>query len=238
MDTNAANAAVVAHIAIILDGNGRWAKKRGFPRGYGHKQGAKALGPIVRHCQKLGIKYLTLYVFSTENWSRPADEVEGIMNLLREQFKEAEKYTSENVRIRVLGDTSSLAPDICDKIKDTEKKSRNNTGLTVAFALNYGGRQEIVDSVKAVAKRVASGEISPEDISEKDIENGLYTAGFPDPDMIIRPSGEKRLSNFLLWQCAYSEFIFMDILWPDFTPAALDDAIAEFAKRDRRFGGI
>lgn len=238
MQTNAANAVIPAHIAIILDGNGRWAKKRGLARSMGHRQGAKALRPIVRHCQQRGVKYLTLYVFSTENWSRPADEVSGIMDLLRQQFKDAEKYISENVRIKVLGDVSRLDEDIKEQIADAEKRSENNDGLTVSFALNYGGRQEIVRAARLAAEKAAKEGRNLDSITEKDIENELYTAGYPDPDIIIRPSGEKRLSNFLLWQCAYSEFVFMDILWPDFTPDDLDEAIAEFAKRNRRFGGL
>ncbi|MBP1557034.1 MAG: di-trans,poly-cis-decaprenylcistransferase, partial [Oscillospiraceae bacterium] len=197
-----------------------------------------ALGPIVRRCKQLGVKYLTLYVFSTENWSRPADEVAGIMDLLRQQFKEAEKYVSENVRVKVLGDVSRLDEDIREQIADAEKRSENNDGLTVSFALNYGGRQEIARAARLAAEKAAKEGRNPDLITEKDIEKELYTAGYPDPDIIIRPSGEKRLSNFLLWQCAYSEFVFMDILWPDFTPDDLDEAIAEFAKRNRRFGGL
>jgi len=230
--------AIPEHIALILDGNGRWAKARNLPRSMGHRQGAKTLGPIVEHCQKLGVKYLTLYVFSTENWSRPADEVEGIMNLLREQFKNAEKYIDRNVRIKVLGDISKLDGDIIELISDIESRSASNDGITICFALNYGGRDEIVRAVKKVAEKTASGEIAVNDISADMISDSLYTAGMPDPDVIIRPSGEKRLSNFLLWQCAYSEFVFMDVLWPDFTPEHLDMAIAEFSARSRRFGGI
>lgn len=238
MLNNEASAVIPAHIAIILDGNGRWAKARGLARKMGHRQGAKTLGPIVRHCSQLGVKYLTLYVFSTENWSRPADEVSGIMDLLRQQFKEAEKYADENVRIKVLGDVSRLDEDIRQKIADAEKRSAQNTGLTLSFALNYGGRQEIVMAAQKAAQAALKEGRSPDLITAEDIENNLYTAGFPDPDMIIRPSGEKRLSNFLLWQCAYSEFVFMDILWPDFTPNDLDKAIAEFSMRNRRFGGL
>ena len=226
------------HIALILDGNGRLAKARNLPRSMGHRQGAKTLGPIVEHCQKLGVKYLTLYVFSTENWSRPADEVEGIMNLLREQFKNAEKYVDRNIRIKVLGDVSKLAADIIEQIADIENRSAKNDGLTLCFALNYGGRDEIVRAARLIAEKAASGELAANDISAKLFSDHLYTAEMPDPDVIIRPSGEKRLSNFLLWQCAYSEFVFMDVLWPDFTPAHLDEAIAEFSSRSRRFGGI
>lgn len=229
---------IPAHIAIIMDGNGRWAKKRGLARSMGHRQGTKVLGPIVRHCQKLGVAYLTLYVFSTENWNRPPEEVAGIMDLLREHFKEAERYASENVRIRVLGDVSRLDDDLQRQIEKTEDDSSQNTGLTVSFALNYGGRQELVHAMRQLADAVKLGTLQPEDIDEAAIKKQLYTADIPDPDLILRPSGEQRLSNFLLWQCAYAEFVFMDILWPDFTPADLDSAIAEYAGRNRRFGGI
>lgn len=238
MQTDSANAVIPAHIAIILDGNGRWAKKRGLPRNMGHRQGAKALEPIIHRCKELGVKYLTLYVFSTENWSRPADEVTGIMDLLRRHLKNAEKYTAENIRLKVLGDIDRLDEDIQKQIADIEKISENNDAITVSFALNYGGRQEILHAARLAAENAAKEGREPCSITENDIESCLYTAGFPDPDIIIRPSGEKRLSNFLLWQCAYSEFIFMDILWPDFTPDDLDNAIAEFARRSRRFGGL
>lgn len=238
MQTESANAVIPKHIAIILDGNGRWAKKRGLPRNMGHRQGAKALGPVLRHCKQLGIKYLTLYVFSTENWSRPDDEVKGIMELLRQQLKEADKYVGENVRIRILGDASRLDEDIRKSIEDIESRSADNDGLTVSFALNYGGRQEITRAARLACERLIAEGREPSSLTEQDIESCLYTAGFPEPDIIIRPSGEKRLSNFLLWQCAYSELVFMDILWPDFTPDALDDAIAEFSRRSRRFGGL
>lgn len=238
MQTESANAVIPAHIAIILDGNGRWAKKRGLPRNMGHRQGAKALGPVLRRCKQLGVKYLTLYVFSTENWSRPADEVAGIMDLLRQQLKEADKYAAENVRIKVLGDESRLDDDIRKSIADIESRSAGNDALTVSFALNYGGRQEITRAARLACEKAISEGRELSSLTEQDIEGCLYTAGFPEPDIIIRPSGEKRLSNFLLWQCAYSEFIFMDILWPDFTPDDLDDAISEFSRRNRRFGGL
>lgn len=229
---------IPTHIAIIMDGNGRWAKKRGLTRNIGHRQGTKALRPIVRHCQKIGVSYLTLYVFSTENWNRPSDEVEGIMKLLREHFKEAEQYSSENVRIRVLGDVSRLDEDLQRQVAKVENDSAQNTGLTLSFALNYGGRQELVHAMRDIAMAVKMGTLQPEDIDEEAINSHLYTADVPDPDLIVRPSGEQRLSNFLLWQCAYSEFVFMDILWPDFKPDDLDCAIAEYSQRNRRFGGI
>jgi len=238
MQKNAEIKNAPAHIALILDGNGRWAKKRGLPRSMGHKQGVKTLEPIVEHCIKIGVKYLTLYVFSTENWSRPDDEVKGIMDLLREQFKNIEQYVSKNVRIKILGDISRLDSDLIIQINDAVEKSSKNTGLTICFALNYGGRDEIVNAAKKIAEKIEAGELSSSEITAEIISDNIYTAGIPDPDIIIRPSGEKRLSNFLLWQCAYSEFVFMDILWPDFTPDDLDRAIEEFSARSRRFGGI
>lgn len=229
---------IPAHIGIILDGNGRWAKKRMLPRNAGHKAGADALGPVIRRCQQLGVKYVTLYVFSTENWRRPPEEIDGIMNLLRSNLKQAEKFHGENARVRVLGDISPLESDLKSSIAEIEQKSAANTGITVCFALNYGGRQEIVEAVKLLAKDVKENRLMVEEIDEAALSNRLYTAGIPDPDLIIRPSGEKRISNFLLWQCAYCEFVFMDILWPDFTPKDLDLAISEYSKRSRRFGGI
>lgn len=236
--TQTAAEGVPAHIAIILDGNGRWAKKRGLARSIGHRQGTKALRPVIRHCQNLGVRYLTLYVFSTENWNRPQKEVDGIMSLLREHFDEAAKSSGENIRIRVLGDVSRLDADLQRLIAEAVQDTAQNTGLTVNFALNYGGRQELVFAVRKLAEAVKSGVLQPEDIDETVIEKQLYTADMPDPDLIIRPSGEQRLSNFLLWQCAYSEFVFMDVLWPDFKPNNLDAAIAEYAGRNRRFGGV
>ncbi len=236
--TQTAAADVPAHIAIILDGNGRWAKKRGLTRSMGHRQGTRALRPVIRHCQNLGVRYLTLYVFSTENWNRPKKEIDGIMSLLREHFDEAAKSAGENIQIRVLGDVSRLEPDLQRQIAKSVHDTAQNTGLTVNFALNYGGRQELVAAMRKLAQAVKSGALQPEDIDEAVIEKQLYTADMPDPDLIIRPSGEQRLSNFLLWQCAYSEFVFMDVLWPDFKPEDLDAAIAEYAGRNRRFGGV
>lgn len=233
-----AAAGVPAHIAIILDGNGRWAKKRGLSRSMGHRQGTRALRPVIRHCQALGVRYLTLYVFSTENWNRPKREIDGIMDLLREHFNEAAKSSGEEIRIRVLGDVSRLDEDLQREVAKAVRDTAKNTGLTVNFALNYGGRQELVFAMRRLAESVKSGTLQPDAIDEETIEQHLYTAGIPDPDLIIRPSGEQRLSNFLLWQCAYSELVFMDVLWPDFKPNDLDAAIAEYAGRDRRFGGV
>ena len=229
---------IPSHIAIILDGNGRWAKRRGLPRTMGHRQGAKAVEPIIRRCLELGVSSLSLYAFSTENWSRPALEVDAIMNLLREMLHSADQYRRENVRLRVIGDRSALAPDLLREIESAERESAGRTGMTVNMAINYGGREEIARAARLLAEQVKDGTLSPEEIGEKQVAAALYTAGQPELDLLIRPSGEKRISNFLLWQCAYAEFVFMDILWPDFTPADLDAAIEEYRRRHRRFGGI
>lgn len=228
------NCILPQHIAIIMDGNGRWAKKRGLPRSAGHIAGAKTFKNIARYCNKIGLKYLTVYAFSTENWKRPADEVEGIMNLLRDYLKDAENFKDENIRVRFIGDRTPLADDIKELMAKNEYDSRNATGLTLYIAINYGGRDEIV---KAVQKIVDSG-VKAEDIDEKLISDMLYTKDCPDPDFIIRPSGEYRLSNYLIWQSAYSEFWYSDILWPDFKEKDLEKAINDFSKRNRRFGGI
>lgn len=229
---------IPSHIAIILDGNGRWAKRRGLPRTMGHRQGAKAVEPIIRRCLELGVSSLSLYAFSTENWSRPASEVDAIMNLLREMLHSADQYRRENVRLRVIGDRSALAPDLLREIESAERESAGRTGMTVNMAINYGGREEIARAARLLAEQVKDGTLSPEEIGEKQVAAALYTAGQPELDLLIRPSGEKRISNFLLWQCAYAEFVFMDILWPDFTPADLDAAIEEYRRRHRRVGGI
>ena len=222
------------HIAIIMDGNGRWAKKRGLPRSAGHVAGAKTFKNIARYCNKIGLKYLTVYAFSTENWKRPADEVNGIMNLLRDYLRDAENFKDENIRVRFIGDRAPLADDIKALMEKNENDSKNATGLTLYIAINYGGRDEIV---KAVQKIVASG-VSASEVNEQLISNSLYTHDCPDPDFIIRPSGEYRLSNYLIWQSAYSEFWYSDVLWPDFTDKDLEKAIDDFSNRNRRFGGI
>ncbi len=229
---------IPSHIAIIMDGNGRWAKRRGLPRTMGHRQGAKAVEPIIRRCLELGVSSLSLYAFSTENWSRPASEVDAIMSLLREMLHSADQYRRENVRLRVIGDRSALAPDLLREIESAERESAGRTGMTVNMAINYGGREELARAARLLAEQVKAGTLFPEEIGEKQVAAALYTAGQPELDLLIRPSGEKRISNFLLWQCAYAEFVFMDILWPDFTPADLDAAIEEYRRRHRRFGGI
>ncbi len=233
---------IPAHIGIIMDGNGRWARKRGLPRSEGHKQGAKTFRTICEYAADIGIEHLTFYAFSTENWSRPPEEIEAVMALFREYLYEAEERKEENkkkgFRIRYIGDTSKLPADIVRLINIAQRESSAADRTTVNLAVNYGGRQEILRAVQSLAKKIAQGKIESDAITLGDIEAGLYTAGQPDPDLIIRPSGEYRLSNFLIWQAAYSEFWFSDILWPDFTPDDLDDAIRDFAKRNRRFGGI
>lgn len=222
------------HIAIIMDGNGRWAKKRGLPRSAGHVAGAKTFKTIARYCNKIGVEYLTVYAFSTENWKRPKEEVEGIMNLLREYLKDAENFKGENIRLRFIGDIEPLADDIKELIAKNEKMSEDATGLNLNIAINYGGRDEITNAVKKIVKNG----INAEDITEDTISANLYTANMPDPDFIIRPSGEYRLSNYLIWQSAYAEYWFSDVLWPDFKPKHLDQAIEDFNKRNRRFGGV
>ena len=224
------------HIAIIMDGNGRWAKKRGLPRSAGHSAGASTFKSIARYCNQIGIRYLTVYAFSTENWKRSQDEVEGIMNLLREYLIDSANFKGENIRLKFIGDLNRLAPDILELIEKAEKDSEDATGLQVNIALNYGGRDEIVHAVRDIAKNVLQGSFNTEDITEQTVSDNLYTADMPDPDLVIRPSGEYRLSNYLIWQTAYAEFWFTDVLWPDFSKKDLDEAIISFSKRDRRFG--
>lgn len=228
------NIIIPKHIGIIMDGNGRWAKKRMLPRNMGHKKGAEVFQDITRYCNELGLESVTFYAFSTENWKRPKDEVDGIMNLLRDYLKDAENFKDENIRVRFIGDLEPLADDIKALIEKNEKGSADATGLNLNIAINYGGRDEIT---KAVQKIVESG-AKAKDITEDTISQNLYTAGMPDPDFIIRPSGEYRLSNYLIWQSAYAEYWFSDVLWPDFTPKHLEQAIEEYNRRNRRFGGV
>ena len=227
----------VQHVAIIMDGNGRWAKARGLPRVAGHKRGAEAVRVVVEACRELGVKYLTLYAFSSENWKRPAHEVEDLMGLLRLYLKREIRDLDQNeVRLKCIGDREELAKDIIRLIEDAESATAGNTGLTLQIAVNYGGHREIIGACRAIARSVAAGELLPEDIDEDLISQNLHTAGVPDPDVLIRTSGEKRLSNFLLWQSAYTEFIFLDTLWPDFSKETLAGAIEEYHRRDRRYG--
>ncbi len=222
------------HIAIIMDGNGRWAKKRSLPRTAGHAAGSKNFKDIARYCNKIGLKYLTVYAFSTENWKRPKEEVDNIMKIFKEYLEDAKNFKDENIKVRFIGDRSVLDADIIRLMQESEEASTNATGLNLNIAINYGGRDEIVHAVKNI---VSSG-ISPNEITEQTITDHLYTAGQPDPDFIIRPSGEYRLSNYLIWQSAYSEYWFSDILWPDFKPKDLEKAIDDYNHRNRRFGGI
>ncbi|WP_330375482.1 isoprenyl transferase [Inediibacterium massiliense] len=227
------------HIAIIMDGNGRWAKKRGLPRSAGHKAGVEALREIIKTCSNLHIQHLTLYAFSTENWKRPKEEVSALMQLLIYYLKqEVSELHKNNVKIRTIGDIQKLPKAAIEEIEASVELTKNNTGLVVNIALNYGGRDEIIHAVKKICKEVKENRIKIEEIDEHMIEEFLYTKGLPDPDLLIRPSGELRISNFLLWQIAYSEFWFSNIFWPDFNKDALMKAILDYQKRDRRFGGI
>lgn len=227
------------HVAIILDGNGRWAKKRFMPRNYGHMQGAKVVEQICEDADSIGIKYLTVYAFSTENWNRPQDEVEALMKLLRNYLKDCiKRANNNNMRVRVIGEKSRLSDDIRNKIEELEECSKNNTGLNFTIALNYGSRDEIVRAVREISKNVKDGKISESDIDDKMISDYLDTRGIPDPDLLIRTSGEERLSNFLLWQLAYTEFYFTDVLWPDFNKKELIKAVEKYNERDRRFGKV
>ncbi len=227
------------HVAIILDGNGRWAKKKLLPRNLGHKAGAKAVEDICEDAWNLGIKYLTVYAFSTENWTRPEDEVNALMKLLRNYLKDCiERSNKNNMRVRVIGEKSGLSHDIRDSIEELEKVTEKNTGLNFTIAINYGSRDEITRAVRLIARRAASGEINPDTIDMDIISESLDTKGIPDPDLLIRTSGEERLSNFLLWQLAYTEFYFTDVLWPDFDKRELEKAIEKYNGRERRFGGV
>jgi len=237
--TETKNQQVPKHIAIIMDGNGRWAKKRGLPRNAGHAAGSEAFRKIAGYCQSIGVQYLTVYAFSTENWKRSEEEVSGIMKLLGKYLKEAlQDMEKNNVRFRFFGDLSRLSPELQKLCRDTQVNSAAYNGVQVNFCINYGGRDELVKAAKAFARDVASGKCSPEELTEEKLATYLYSAEVPDPELIIRPSGEMRTSNFLLWQSAYSEYVFMDVLWPDFGPQDLDQAIAEYQRRNRRFGGV
>ncbi len=230
---------VPQHVAIILDGNGRWAKARGMPRNYGHVQGSKNVETICEEAWRMGIKYLTVYAFSTENWSRPRDEVDAIMSILRDYMKTCLKTAEKNdMKVRVLGDISRLDEDIRTRIVELEEASKNNQGLNFQIAINYGSRDEITRAVRKLALDCKEGNADPKKITESTIEQYLDTRGIPDPDLLIRTSGEMRISNFLLWQMAYTEFYFTDVPWPDFTKEELEKAIEQYNMRDRRYGGV
>jgi undecaprenyl diphosphate synthase len=227
------------HVAIIMDGNGRWAKARGLPRVAGHRRGADAVRRVIRGAGELGIPVLTLFAFSTENWTRPADEVSDLMGLLRHYLRhELEELGRNGARLRVIGDRTRLTPDIVKDITDAEQRTRVNTRIDVNICINYGSRDEIVRATRSLARKVAAGELAADRIDETMFERELLTAGVPDPDLLIRTSGEQRISNFLLWQCAYAELVFVDTLWPDFTKDHLEQAITEFRRRERRYGGV
>ncbi|MBQ2668036.1 MAG: isoprenyl transferase [Clostridia bacterium] len=232
-------AAVPQHIGIIMDGNGRWAKKRGLPRSAGHTAGAANFRTITKYASSIGVKYLTLYAFSTENWNRPQEEVSALMRLFKQYLEEALRdFMDENIRVRFLGDVAAFSPELQALIHRVEEASAVKTGMVLNLAMNYGSRAEITRAMRTLASRVQKGDLQPEEITEEMISASLYTAGQPDPDLIIRPSGEERISNFLLWQSAYTEFVYMDVLWPDFKPKHLDEAIEKFCGRNRRFGGV
>ena len=228
---------VPAHIAIILDGNGRWAKKRGLPRTAGHAAGAETFRRIATYCRDIGVQYLTVYAFSTENWKRPKEEVDAIMGLLNKYLLEAiEKMERDRIRLKFLGDTTVLSPQLQARIEETNAITARMQGFQTNVCLNYGGRDEIVRAAEKWARRVAAGETEP--LTEEAFGRLLWSEDIPDPDLLIRPGGEQRLSNFLLWQAAYSELLFLDTLWPDFTEKDIDKAIEEYYRRDRRYGGI
>ena len=227
------------HIAIILDGNGRWAKAKGMPRNYGHTAGARNVETVCQAAHDLGVKYVTMYAFSTENWNRPEGEVEALMKLLESYLKNCIKTADKNnMRVRVIGDTTRLSERFQERIRELEAASAKNDGLNLQIAINYGSRDEMTRAMRRMSEDVAAGKRKPEEITESVFEEYLDTAGIPDPDLLIRTSGELRLSNFLLWQLAYSEFYFTDVPWPDFHKEELERAIAAYNKRDRRFGGL
>lgn len=227
------------HVAIILDGNGRWAKAKGMPRNYGHAQGSKNVERICEEAWRMGIKYLTVYAFSTENWSRPQDEVDALMKLLRNYMKTCLKTAAKNdMKVRVIGDVTKLDPDIQSRIKELQEATKDNGGLNFQIAINYGSRDEMIRAMRRLAADCLAGKFQPEDIEEALFEQYLDTHDIPDPDLLIRTSGELRLSNYLLWQLAYTEFYFTDVPWPDFNKAELKKAIEQFNCRDRRYGGV
>lgn len=227
------------HVGIIMDGNGRWAKKRGLPRSAGHKAGANNFRTITRYCSDIGIKYLTVYAFSTENWKRPSDEVSALMSLFKSYLNEAlTDFKDDSIVVKFIGDKTGFNSELQELIRENEEESANRDGMVLNIAMNYGSRDEITMAVKKIAEKVKSGELSVEDITEQTVSDNLYTAFQPDPDLVIRPSGEYRISNFLLWQSAYTEYVIMDKLWPDFTKEDMNRALLEFANRNRRYGGV
>jgi len=230
---------VPRHIAIIMDGNGRWAQKRGLPRTAGHAAGSETFRRIATYCRDIGVQYLTVYAFSTENWKRSSEEVGAIMGLFDQYLREAiDEMERDHIRLRILGDLTRISPELRALISRTDEISTHYTGFQANICINYGGRDEIVRAARAFARRCADGAADPDSLTEADFSGYLYTAGLPDPELIIRPSGELRVSNFLLWQSAYSEYYFTDVLWPDFDDKELEKAIAAYHRRSRRFGGV
>ena len=233
------DSALPVHIGIIMDGNGRWAKKRGLPRKAGHSAGAKTFRKITRYCSDIGIKYLTVYAFSTENWKRPEDEVRSLMKLFKSYLEEAlADFKDDSIVVRFIGDKAPFDEDLRNLMIENEESSKDRDGMVLNIAMNYGSRDEIVRAVKNICNDVQSGAVLSENIDEQLISDYLYTSGQPDPDLIIRPSGEYRISNFLLWQSAYTEFVIMNKLWPDFEKSDLDEALKIYSQRNRRYGGV
>ena len=226
------------HIGFIMDGNGRWAKKRMMPRTFGHAEGGKTFEKIVRYCRDIGIKYISFYAFSTENRKRSSDEISALMVLFKQYLAKVQNYYKEEVRMVFIGDRSAFAPELIELMNKVENDTKDYDKMTMIVALNYGGRDEIRNAAKKIAASVQKGELSIDDITEQTVADNLYTKGIPDVDLLIRPSGELRTSNFLIWQCAYAELYFSDVLWPDFLPDELDKALWAYAGRQRRFGGV
>ena len=237
MTTELDKTRIPQHIAIIMDGNGRWATDRGLDRTFGHKAGLDTVKKITAECARLGVKYLTLYTFSTENWNRPAYEIEALMGLVL-SFIEMELFTDNNVKFQMVGDIERLPKAVQDKIHYMENLTKDNDGMTMVVAMSYSSKQELVRATRLIADKVKKGELNVDDITEQTVNDHLWTASMPDPELLIRTGGELRISNYLLWQCAYSEFYFTDKLWPDFDEAEIDRAIAAYRRRDRRFGGV
>jgi undecaprenyl diphosphate synthase len=229
---------VPVHVGVIMDGNGRWAKKRGMPRKYGHREGAKNFRAITRHAKEVGVKYITFYAFSTENWKRPKDEVDSIMELFEKYLDEVRDFIEENIRVRFIGDRTRLSEKLQRKMASVEEDSKDFDSMTLVLAINYGGRDEICHSTREIARLVAEGKIKPDDIDCDLIQKHLYTAEIPPVDFVIRPSGEQRISNFMIWQAAYAELYYTNILWPDFKNEDFDRAILAYSERNRRFGGV
>ncbi|MGN0593925.1 MAG: isoprenyl transferase [Hominimerdicola sp.] len=229
---------VPCHVGVIMDGNGRWAKKRALPRKFGHREGAKNFRTITRHAKAVGVQYITFYAFSTENWKRPKDEVDAIMELFEKYLDEVRDFIEENIRVRFIGDRTMLSETLQRKMASVEEDSKDFDSMTLILAINYGGRDDICHSVRQLAEKVKAGELEPQDITVDMIEKNLYTEEIPPVDLVIRPSGEQRLSNFMIWQAAYAEFYYTNILWPDFSCKDFETAILAYSDRNRRFGGV